>query len=387
MIEPRRGLALLAVLLIGLVAAAQGPAQPPTGDDKAFEKSLDAGLRDVINRGADIFNNQGDYAGCFRLYEGTLLAIKPLLGNYPELQKLIEKGLGEMATIPVMSDRAHAARKVLDEIRFTVNPKVRPAVALWDRLGGEKGVRKVVAEFGAAVATDPAIDITRGGKFKLDEQQARALEKSMVDMISAVSGGPYKYTGKSMKDVHKGMGITGAQFDATVATLKKVLENNKVRPDDIRQLLDAVGTTRGDIVEKGEKKEDKKDDKKPDEKKDDKKDKEKKVDDKRFPPADPTKAQLNGKVMLKGEPLTHGYVTLVDASGREFSANILPDGAYHFRVGVPAGRYTVILQNSTTPPTPDEVRTPIPMQYLTPATSGIRVELRRGGNTFDIQLK
>lgn len=38
-------------------------------DSKTFEKGLETGLKDVINRGATIFNKQGDYAGCYRLYE------------------------------------------------------------------------------------------------------------------------------------------------------------------------------------------------------------------------------------------------------------------------------------------------------------------------------
>ena len=52
-----------------------------------------------------------------------------------------------------------------------------------------------------------------------------------------------------MKEVHKGMGITDAQFDAAAADLKAVLETNGVKHDDVKAVLGAVETTRKDIVE------------------------------------------------------------------------------------------------------------------------------------------
>ena len=90
---------------------------------KTMEKNLDSGLREVINHGAAIFNNQGDYAGCYRLFEGALQAVKPLLGGYPELQKKIEAALTEANQQPSMHDRAHSLRRVLNDVRNTINPQ------------------------------------------------------------------------------------------------------------------------------------------------------------------------------------------------------------------------------------------------------------------------
>src|SRR5207245_5317248 len=167
--------------------------------------------------GAMIFNNQGDYAGCFRVYEGALLTTRPLLGKYPELQKAIDQGLAEANSLPRMHDRAHALRRVIDEIRYTMSPDLRPAAkSLWDRLGGERGVAKITFEIMQAAAADPKVNFSRGGKFNPDKNQLAALHKSLVTFVSSATGGPYKYTGRSMKEVHKGMGITNAEFDAFV---------------------------------------------------------------------------------------------------------------------------------------------------------------------------
>src|SRR5207247_4862704 len=105
---------------------------------------------------------------------------------------------------------------------------------------------------------------------------------------------------------------------------------------DSKACLDAVESTRKDIVESGEKKtEDKKD-----------------GGGKKGATADPNKGQVSGHVTFKGKPLGSGFVTFVDANGRRYSANILVDGTYGFRIGVPPGEYSVIVEDSPTPPMP-----------------------------------
>jgi len=127
----------------------------------------------------------------------------------------------------------------------------KPAAdSLWARLGGKAGVTKVIDEFVEAAATDPKVNFDRDGKYKLDEATVTKLKKSLVEMVSEASGGDLKYTGKSMKDVHKGMGITDAEFDASKTLLKKAMENNGVKAPDVQAVLGAVEKTRADIVEK-----------------------------------------------------------------------------------------------------------------------------------------
>ena len=40
----------------------------------------------------------------------------------------------------------------------------------------------------------------RDGKFKLDDKKVALLEQRVVEYVSSVSGGPLRYTGKSMKE-------------------------------------------------------------------------------------------------------------------------------------------------------------------------------------------
>lgn len=114
---------LLAVLLaLGLAAArADDPAPAETADSKSLDKLLHATLRDVINRGRTMFN-EGDHAGCYRLFEGALLTAKPLLGNRPSLQKEIDKALFSANQDPASFRRAFTLRAALDKVRKEINP-------------------------------------------------------------------------------------------------------------------------------------------------------------------------------------------------------------------------------------------------------------------------
>jgi hypothetical protein len=80
----RCGVAVLALAIGGAAAA----------DDKAaFDKSVSDSLREVHHVGRELFNTNKDFAGAYRVYQGALLAVKPLLAHRPEVQKGIDSGL------------------------------------------------------------------------------------------------------------------------------------------------------------------------------------------------------------------------------------------------------------------------------------------------------
>jgi hemoglobin len=223
-------------------------------DRKALDTRVADSLRDVINHGADLYNS-GDWAACYRLYEGALMGLKPLLEHRPELQRAIDTGLATARGNPSADRRAFDLRFVIDKIRGDirgVKAATGPGGAgtLWERLGGENNVKKVIDDFVAAAATDEKVDFFRKGKFPLDDQGVAKFKRLLLEQVSSVSGGPFKYTGRTMKEAHKGMGITDAQFDALAGHLKAALEKNGAKPDDAKAVLEVVGSTRADIVEK-----------------------------------------------------------------------------------------------------------------------------------------
>ncbi len=288
-------------------AADDKPASGPL-DRKDLDGMLHANLKEVINHGADLYNS-GDWNGCYRLWEGALMSIKPLLGHRGELQKAIDTGIANARQDPMLYRRAFVLRTVLDQIRndlkgnapakkegekeppVTTKPKDndKPIVkkpekkrTLWDRLGGETGVTKIIDDTVNAAARDPKVDFFRHGKYKLDAEGVAKMKREIVEQVSQATGGPLKYNGPDMKKVHKGMGITNQEFDALAGHLEKALEKNNVASQDVENVLGAINTYRKDIVEPKKPAEKKPTDKKPAEKKsEDKKPAQKKPTDKK----------------------------------------------------------------------------------------------------------
>src|SRR6266568_6000175 len=99
-------------------------ADPPTLPRKEIDRRLADSLRDVINIGAKIYNENGDVEGCYRVYEGALTTALPLLDHRPELKRSVEDALARARKLPAVEDRAIALRGALDAIRAAIKRDV-----------------------------------------------------------------------------------------------------------------------------------------------------------------------------------------------------------------------------------------------------------------------
>lgn len=116
--------------------------------------------------------------------------------------------------------------------------------SLYDRLGGKPAITAVVDDFIGNVAGDNRINQRFGGT------DIPRLKTMLVDQICEASGGPCKYTGRSMADAHAGMKITDAEFTALVEDLVKSLDKFKVPAPEKSELLTALGGMKSQIVGK-----------------------------------------------------------------------------------------------------------------------------------------
>lgn len=239
-------LAVCAVLAAGGLARAADPPKPL--DAAELDKRANKVAFDAAANGSKVYN-AGDQGGCLKLYEGTLTALAAVLDHRPDLVKEIKDRMAEADRQGSVSDKAFTLRKALDAVMDQTGGKVANKTPLWERLGGQKAVEAVIHDFVALEAKNPKVDFTRGGKFPLDEKGVAHLEKMLVELVSATTGGPGKYTGKDMKSAHAGMKITDAEFDALAADLVSVLDKYKVPKAEKDELMAVIGTTRKDIVE------------------------------------------------------------------------------------------------------------------------------------------
>lgn len=116
--------------------------------------------------------------------------------------------------------------------------------SLYDRLGGKGAITAVVETFVGNVGGDTRINGFFAGT------DLGKLKMHLVNQICEASGGPCKYTGRTMKQTHAGMGVDEAAFNALVEDLVKALDHHKVGKTEKDQLLGILGPMKSDIVEK-----------------------------------------------------------------------------------------------------------------------------------------
>jgi len=140
---------------------------------------------------------------------------------------------------------ACASSKPKPEPQPDSQPAAKPAPSgkLYDRLGGKPAIEAVVDEFLARVAADERINAGFAGS------NLPKLRQRLVELICMASGGPCVYSGRDMKTVHAGMGVTGAQFDALAGHLVEALDKFKVPEKEKGEVIALVAPMKTDIVE------------------------------------------------------------------------------------------------------------------------------------------
>jgi hemoglobin len=117
------------------------------------------------------------------------------------------------------------------------------ADSLYERLGGIDSITAVVHDFRDRVAGDSRINQ------KFARTDLARLTKMLIDQVCEATGGPCKYTGRSMKEAHAGMEVTAGEFNALVEDLVATLNHFKVGKGEQDELLGVLGPLMPDIVE------------------------------------------------------------------------------------------------------------------------------------------
>jgi len=237
---------LLAFFLVALGSGLATAADPAPLSRADLDKRAGLAAFDAVSQGVELFNND-KYDECLRVYEGAITILRPLFDHHPELSKLIAESIEKSKGLKSSTDKAFVLRAALDEvIKLSAAKK---AGTLWQRLGGEAAVKAVIHDFVGVAATNPKVNFSRDGKYKLDDKGVAALESMLVDLVSHVTGGPRKYTGRDMKTAHAGMKITEDEFNALAGDLLTTLKKYKVPQSEIDELIAIIGTTKIEIVE------------------------------------------------------------------------------------------------------------------------------------------
>lgn len=120
--------------------------------------------------------------------------------------------------------------------------------SLYDRLGGEDGIRTVVTNAVTAIVADPAIN----GYFLNASVDGGQLIDCLVLQLGAATGGPQTYPSGPCRDMvttHAGLGISAQDFADLAGHFQTAMIDAGVASDDTATVIGALAGMEGDIVE------------------------------------------------------------------------------------------------------------------------------------------
>ncbi len=123
-------------------------------------------------------------------------------------------------------------------------PVVQADDSLYKALGEKAGIDKFTHDFFIIISTDNRI------KSFFAESDPERFEGLLSEQFCQLSGGPCKYSGRSMKEVHKGMGVQPAHFNALAEGLQLAMEKNKVPFAAQNALIAKLAPMHRDITQK-----------------------------------------------------------------------------------------------------------------------------------------
>lgn len=147
------------------------------------------------------------------------------------------------ATLISLAACQRSEQPATDTLATAAKTDTAVARTLYERLGGKDAITAVVDSFVAIAAKDARINK------KFARSDVARVKTMLVDQVCSATGGPCTYSGRSMKDAHRNMGVTEGEFDALVEDLVASLNAYNVPKAEQDELLSALGTMKADIVE------------------------------------------------------------------------------------------------------------------------------------------
>lgn len=116
--------------------------------------------------------------------------------------------------------------------------------ATYRGLGGQQGVKGIVATLVTLIQADARI------KESFADTDMKKLALRLEEQFCVLSGGPCVYKGDSMAEVHAGLKVTNAQFNALTEDLQIAMERHDVPSHVQNKLVAKLAPMQREIVTK-----------------------------------------------------------------------------------------------------------------------------------------
>lgn len=113
---------------------------------------------------------------------------------------------------------------------------------LFERVGGEQAVAKLIQQFYDRVVADPEL------KPFFKDASMDKIRRMQREFFSAAMDGPITYTGRPLSYVHHGRGITRHHFALYVGHLVHTLQRLEINEQDVQDIIGRINTYADEIT-------------------------------------------------------------------------------------------------------------------------------------------
>ncbi|HZE71707.1 MAG TPA: group 1 truncated hemoglobin [Pyrinomonadaceae bacterium] len=124
----------------------------------------------------------------------------------------------------------------------------QPQPSLYDRLGGIYNIAVVIDDLIDRVMADARLNANPAVDEAHHKVPPAGFKYLVTEMVGWASGGPQKYSGRSMLDSHQHLNITANEWEAFIDDLQQTLDKFKVPAAEQAELKAIVQSTYADIV-------------------------------------------------------------------------------------------------------------------------------------------
>ncbi len=114
--------------------------------------------------------------------------------------------------------------------------------SLYVALGGQVGLERLVDQLIEEIHFDPVV------MSHFEDTNWDRFREKQLEHLCLLTGGECQYTGDSMLDVHAGMNVSEAAFNALVNDLQKAMEKLQIPVGTGNRLLAILASMRSEII-------------------------------------------------------------------------------------------------------------------------------------------
>ena len=120
--------------------------------------------------------------------------------------------------------------------------------SLYERLGGIYSIATVVDDFIDRIMVDDRLNANPRVNEAHHRVSPPGFKYLVTEQLGEASGGPQRYTGRSMEDSHPHLLITADEWDAFIDDLNQTLDKFEVPQQERSEVLAIIESTRDAIV-------------------------------------------------------------------------------------------------------------------------------------------